>query len=281
MVIKFEINDFLEVRLEHNITNIYVNGEWFNQCKYLLLNIPKQEVKQTREIDSIDEAADRYSRVLEFKSQEYDITPETEFWAHSSNLQAWADNDYDTRLLHSNLSFPLLKKLSRAGDPKAERVFKKEIIKRYNTGYEPVQELLRKEKYLDLLNNEELEQLIGETISFNCLCNNTHTLNLNYKQEKHMQNKGDYKNILYYCKELDKNVILNLRNISKWGLGFGVRPVIKREIFVQEEEFPILKHEMNHAKEHFNAWDEVEKNSEGLRELAKKIRKYYRKSIIN
>ena len=51
------------------------------------------------------------------------ITPEQEFWGHRSNIQAWVECEYDTRLLHSNLSFPLLKALSDAGDPKAKAIF--------------------------------------------------------------------------------------------------------------------------------------------------------------
>ena len=36
-----------------------------------------------------------------------DITPKQEFWAHCSNLQTWNENYYDTRLIHTNLAFPL------------------------------------------------------------------------------------------------------------------------------------------------------------------------------
>ncbi|GAF88817.1 unnamed protein product [marine sediment metagenome] len=39
-------------------TNIYVNGELFEQCKFLLLNIPIKNTKKFDEIDSIDEVAD-------------------------------------------------------------------------------------------------------------------------------------------------------------------------------------------------------------------------------
>jgi hypothetical protein len=44
------------------------------------------------------------------------IPPEIRFWAHCSNLETWGENNYDTRLIHSNLAFPLLKKLTEAGD---------------------------------------------------------------------------------------------------------------------------------------------------------------------
>ena len=45
-----------------------------------------------------------------FEGNEHNITPEQEFWEHYSNLQVWYKNDYNTRLLHRNLSFDLLKK---------------------------------------------------------------------------------------------------------------------------------------------------------------------------
>ena len=66
------------------------------------------------------------------------ITPKQEFWGHCSNIQAWVECEYDTRLLHSNLSFPLLKALSDAGDQLALIRFKEEIALRLEGGYFPV-----------------------------------------------------------------------------------------------------------------------------------------------
>ena len=79
----------------------------------------------------------------------YEIDPETEFWGHCSNLQSWYKHDYDTRLLHSNLSFPLLKRLTKVGDPLANKVFKEEIAKRLASGYGTVIDYLTEEGYLD------------------------------------------------------------------------------------------------------------------------------------
>ena len=55
---EFKINDFLTLKLEACKTNIYLNGELFNQCKYLMLNIPIEDTRRFDEIESIDEAAD-------------------------------------------------------------------------------------------------------------------------------------------------------------------------------------------------------------------------------
>ncbi len=41
---KFEINEFITLKLEYGKTNIYVKSQLFNQCKFLLLNIPIEKV---------------------------------------------------------------------------------------------------------------------------------------------------------------------------------------------------------------------------------------------
>ncbi len=53
---QYKINEYLELRLEGNTTNIYVRGKLFRQCKYLLLNISEDKIEEYKEIESIDEA---------------------------------------------------------------------------------------------------------------------------------------------------------------------------------------------------------------------------------
>ncbi len=164
---EFKINDFLTLKLEAGKTNIYVNGELFNQCKHLMLNIPIEDTARFDEIESIDEAADILGWT--YDGQEgvnYKIDPDTGFWGHCSNLQAWYENDYDTRLLHSNLAFPLLKRLTEAGDPIASKIFKEEIAKRFENGYPTVVKYIINEKLLSYLDREELKGLINEYISY-------------------------------------------------------------------------------------------------------------------
>ncbi|MFX0012812.1 MAG: hypothetical protein ACFE9R_21045 [Candidatus Hermodarchaeota archaeon] len=111
---EFKINQYLTLKLEGNRTNIYVNEELFQQCKFLLLEIPIEKISSFDEIESIDEASEKLDRSLEQPREGSPrIPPETEFWGHCSNMQVWAENDYDTRLLHSNLAFPLLEKLNK------------------------------------------------------------------------------------------------------------------------------------------------------------------------
>lgn len=139
---------------------IYINDEPFKQCKYLLLNLPLDEIEEYEEIDSIDEAAEKLDHCLERPKGSKPISPEVEFWGHCSNVQAWYEEGYDSRILHSNLSFPLLKEMTRAGDPEAKRAFKEEIASRFLSGKEMVMIYLLKEKYLDFLNEDELETVL-------------------------------------------------------------------------------------------------------------------------
>lgn len=158
---EFRVNEFLTLKLEEGNTNIYVNGEPFDQCKYLMLNIPIDETKRFEDIESIDEVAEQLGWTYDGQEGvEYDIDPETEFWGYCSNLQAWYEHNYDTRLLHSNLSFPLLKKLVEVGDTVANKVFKEEIVKRFESGYSnynfTIVTYLCNEGYFEYLEKNEL-----------------------------------------------------------------------------------------------------------------------------
>ncbi|TFG24292.1 MAG: leucine-rich repeat domain-containing protein [Promethearchaeota archaeon] len=172
----FKVNDYLTLKLEDGITNIYIKGDDYPylQCKYLLFNISEENREKYDEIKSIDEAADLLDKSMETlnapSSEEdaltvYGIPPETEFWAHSSNLQVWAESGYDMRLLHSNLAFPLLKELAEAGDPLANRIFKEEVVKRFLEGPQKIREFFCNSKgYIDILTKEERRVLFKSDI---------------------------------------------------------------------------------------------------------------------
>ncbi|MBD3256602.1 MAG: hypothetical protein GF383_16030 [Candidatus Lokiarchaeota archaeon] len=149
-----------------------MNGAPFRQCAFLLLHFTPETLRVVDDADSIDEAEQRYlesvgsagieeRKAFEKRAMEleWQLTSEERFLAHASNIQAWVELGYDTRLLHRNLAFPLLKKLTEAGDPQAKKVFKEEIAKRYATGHPTVREFLKTEGYLDLLSQEELNSL--------------------------------------------------------------------------------------------------------------------------
>lgn len=161
-----EINDFISLKLENKATYIYVKGRRFKPCMRLVLQIPKGDISNYDIIDSIDEAADVFKTLYQNQIMEgndpHSITPEEEFWGHCSNIQAWVESNYDTRLLHSNIAFSLLKELVRAGDPLAKRVYKDEIAMRLSSGYLPVISNIILDGCLDSFNSEELEFLKEE-----------------------------------------------------------------------------------------------------------------------
>ncbi|UCC18402.1 MAG: leucine-rich repeat domain-containing protein [Promethearchaeota archaeon] len=155
---EFIINKYLKLKLEGGRTNVYVNNRLFRQCMYLLLNIPVNKIEDYNEIQSIDEAATKLDRSMERDHRK--VPPETEFWGHCSNIQAWVDNEYDTRILHRNLAFPLLKALVDAGDPIAKQKFKEEIAIRYATGHPTVIRFLTQNGYLHYLTEDEFESML-------------------------------------------------------------------------------------------------------------------------
>ncbi len=120
---EFKVNKHITLKLDHKgRTILYVDNEKFRQCHYLLIKISLDSLNNSKsEINSIDDLEENPNYSLEF-SQDSDggsIPPDAEFWGHSSNLQAWCELNYDTRILHRNLAFPLLKRLTEIGDKKA------------------------------------------------------------------------------------------------------------------------------------------------------------------
>lgn len=164
---KFEnvcvLNDYLKVKYENGQTKLYINDQYFRKCKYLLLNIPEDDIDQYDDIKSIDDAEDQLSHELHGNSGkriQYGIDSKQEFIAHCSNLQAWVENDYNTQILHRTMSFPILKELVNAGDPKAKRVYKEEIAYRLEANEMNVVIYLIENGYLTDLTNEELEIIL-------------------------------------------------------------------------------------------------------------------------
>ena len=160
---EYTINDYITLKLEDDKTFIYIQGQKFLNCIRLVLQIPKTSMEDYDEINSIDEASKvyktLYQNVIIEDYEAHDISAEQEFWGHCSNIEAWIENKYDTRLLHSNVAFPLLKKLAEAGDPTAKKVYKNEIAERIGAGYLPVAVYLINGFYFRVFNDEEMDSL--------------------------------------------------------------------------------------------------------------------------
>ncbi len=224
---EFVVNDFITLRLEDEKTNIYILGEKFIQCKYLLLDIPVQDFEKYDEIDSIDEVSEKLDKSLERSNMEafkIEIRPEVEFWGHCSNLQVWAEQNYDTSFIHSNLAFPVLKKLTKVGDLKAKKIFKNEIGKRFETGPDSVRQFLALEGYLDYLSQEELWSVMPNQLEVKHLRAIEREAGAEFKLRSNEMEEllwGENPNQLAfsikgnYVKEID---FLNFKNLSslKW-----------------------------------------------------------------
>ena len=127
------INNFLDVIYDEQAkrARVLVDGKPFLHCSFVVADIPSTD----RDIQSIDDLAQyQDARILEGDNVRKYLTPIEEVFAHASNLQAWAEHGYDTRLLHSNIAFPLLKELANAGDETAARAFKIELEERIDNG---------------------------------------------------------------------------------------------------------------------------------------------------
>jgi len=192
------------------------------------------------EIGSIDEAAEVYKNTLyqnrivtgqmahPTRNQEHTITAQQEFWGHCSNIQAWIENDYDTRILYRNMAFPLLKELMHAGDPKAKKVFKEEIAVRLESGYPNVVNFLVNEGYLGYFENEELGVVFENS---KILENAFKDRNLFYTLQPFLQKIPNIsKKLISYLKddnnhnlpfrELLRSGYLNLLDLKDWDLIF-------------------------------------------------------------
>ena len=168
---EFKVNEYITLKLERGKTNIYVKDRLFNQCKFILLNINEKVRIHGGYIhtptESIDDIMGYYGFINEPRIDEdgettITIPSEDEFWAHCSYLQAWSENDYNTNLLSCGLAFPLLKELSKVGDPLAIEVYKKEIKKRFLSQNPFVMIYLLEGLYLRSLNKMDLAEILNK-----------------------------------------------------------------------------------------------------------------------
>ena len=154
----FKINDLVDLRLINNKTYIYIKNKPFIICAHLLMNIPVEKIHRYDEIRSIDETVELFKST---EKMQYMISPEEEFMGHCSNIQAFFENGLNTDILHTNIAFPLLRKLVELNYEPARRVFKEEIVIRFNEGTRSSKFFLASGGYLDYLNEKEKQALSG------------------------------------------------------------------------------------------------------------------------
>lgn len=215
----FKVNEYLSLKLEDRKTNVYVKDQLFNQCKFLLLNIPVNKISTFDEIESIDEAAEKLGWTEEGQieiNNAYTISPEIEFWGHCSNVQVWAESNYNTKLLHRNLAFPLLRRLVDVGDIKAKKIFREEIAKRLESGNATVCNFLFIGGYLDYLPKSFFNELIRDR---------TFLRKLQFDHFPHLENF-----INFYLKLEKQNQLFNIEEVYE----------IYDEVYTYDEEYDDL-----------------------------------------
>lgn len=154
---KYKIGEYIELVLEDDQVNIYVNGKLFDQCKYLVLEDPEKKTILNKDHATIDEVLyEQYGKLEDPGLHENYIPGLALFWGHCSCVQAWVESGYDAGLMHINLAFPLLRELSQAGDQKAKKAFENEILNRWKCGNAKVQECLLAMEYMYDMNDIQL-----------------------------------------------------------------------------------------------------------------------------
>ncbi len=123
--------------------------------------------------------------------------------------------------MHSNLAFPLLRRLTEIGDPLAKKVFKEEILLRLESGFPSVIIFLIAEKYIDYLEREAfLSSILNEKDAF-AILEIEKFLKINLKAEYENFDFCDENVFMFYNKKViglkifDLNVESVIRHITK------------------------------------------------------------------
>jgi DNA-binding Xre family transcriptional regulator len=156
-----KLNQYITVKLyghrSFKSTLIFIDNKYFMMCFHLILNLKPNNLEKYDEIRSIDEIIN--NPIYQEGNQDFELEGEQEFIGHCSNLEVWIENDYNTEILDSHLSFPILKKLSKLGDKKAQIKFKEEIARRISSEYFPTIRYLCDNGYLKKLSIAEITSI--------------------------------------------------------------------------------------------------------------------------
>lgn len=150
----FPLTDQLEVRIDDDErVRVYVSGEELELCSQVMTNM-QIKGKDVLTVNSVDDLTPAF-----YSQDSYKLSPDTIYFVYCSNLQAWVENNYDTKLLSKNIAFPLLRELVNIGEVDIQ-FLKKEIMQRFRQGGDELREFLEIEGFLDdYLTREEFWDL--------------------------------------------------------------------------------------------------------------------------
>jgi hypothetical protein len=232
------------------LIKVYVGEDYFRQCHYTLLGIIKDDKQLERnqlEYKCIDEAIDNLEKI------NTPLSPNQEFIAQCSNFEAWANHSYNTNILTYQLSFPLLRELTKKGDPIAKKRFKEEIIKRINSHYFPVIIYLLNEKYLEVFNKEEIDTLLQSLRS----SNKNKYINLLINKRKYLQH--------YYFKFRPKKDLISSEKIAiidnTKGKTFSYMDYKKIVSFKERGAIPRIRYERHTYYDFHSIYSKFKSNS--------------------
>ncbi len=140
--------EVLTVKLIDGESRIFIDDEELMLCKFVPLAIPAEDLPKFKNIESINDVIDHLDYSLahadwkELSEKKRKELEDLDFFVNCSNLQAWVEHDYNTRLLDYRLSFPILKELAKKGDEYARMRFKEELIERWCHGSTEVKKYL-------------------------------------------------------------------------------------------------------------------------------------------
>ncbi|MHA1931121.1 MAG: leucine-rich repeat domain-containing protein [Promethearchaeota archaeon] len=178
---EFRINEHISLKLENNKTFIYIDNKKTIQCIRVFIETHDEKYQAIDSIDDVLEIERKKMWNSSFKplNTNIRISPIEEFWGHCSNIQAWVEYNYNTRLIDSKIGFPLLKKLADIGDNHARIRLKEEVIERLKSGHFNVIEFLVNEGFLDYFEEKEELEVLYESLGIN-----------SYNYDKHILQSG-------------------------------------------------------------------------------------------
>lgn len=176
----FDVNEHITMKLEYNRTNIYIYGHKYFHCKYLLINIPIDEIDKYNRFESMDEVIEYTKQKNKGKEPKArTLKPETEFWGHCSNIQAWVENEYDLRVIESDFALGIIETIISGLIP-VPKQFREFLI-------DCVQSL--DEHYSTLSTDIKLKAMLSKSSDYK----NTHSLEYwTFNAQKAILNRWDF-----------------------------------------------------------------------------------------